>query len=79
MLTELNAWRKKHDRMDPQDRELLEYARRWAPYGGPRAADIFVEFGMTPSRFAERVQELSHLDVSILVNDSDEIAPGHFQ
>ncbi|WP_083853121.1 DUF3263 domain-containing protein [Rhodococcus sp. DK17] len=47
-----------HDQMNPHDREILEFARRWAPFGGPRAADILVEFGMTPSRFAERLEEL---------------------
>lgn len=44
--------------MNPYDEELLEFARRWEPFGGPRAADILVEFGMTPRRFSERLKEL---------------------
>ncbi|MFF0818140.1 DUF3263 domain-containing protein [Rhodococcus sp. NPDC003318] len=46
--------------MDPHDRELLEFARRWEHFGGPSDADILVEFGMTPSRFSERLEELRH-------------------
>ncbi|TQC44503.1 DUF3263 domain-containing protein [Rhodococcus sp. WS4] len=46
--------------MNPYDRELLEFARRWEPFGGPSAADILVEFGMTPSRFSMRLKELRY-------------------
>lgn len=30
--------------MNPHDRDLLEFARRWEPFGGPSAADLLVEF-----------------------------------
>lgn len=46
--------------MNTHDHELLEFARRWEPFGGPRTADILVEFGMTPSRFSERLEELRY-------------------
>lgn len=45
-------------RMDPYDQELLSFARRWEPFGGPSNADIFIEFGMTPERFSHRLDEL---------------------
>ena len=45
--------------MNPHDLELLEFARRWEPFGDPSAADILIEFGMTTSRFSERLEELS--------------------
>lgn len=44
--------------MNPHDQKLLNFARRWEPFGGPEAADLLIEFGMTPSRFAERLKEL---------------------
>lgn len=46
--------------MDQYDRQLLEFALRWEPFGGPRAADILVEFGMTPDRFAAQLKKLRH-------------------
>lgn len=51
--------------MNPHDHELLEFARRWEPFGGPSAADILVEFGMTPSRFSERLKDLRSRHPSI--------------
>ncbi|GAA4491714.1 hypothetical protein GCM10023094_56360 [Rhodococcus olei] len=44
--------------MNPHEQELLDFAQRWEPFGGPSAADILVEFGMTPTRFSERLEEL---------------------
>ncbi|MGW0043317.1 hypothetical protein [Rhodococcus sp. NPDC003348] len=33
--------------------ELLTFARRWLPYGGAPADEIFEQFGMTTRRFLE--------------------------
>lgn len=46
--------------MDPHDQELLEFAHRWEPFGGPSTGDILVNFGMTPSRFSARLKELRY-------------------
>ncbi|MFE5700965.1 DUF3263 domain-containing protein [Rhodococcus koreensis] len=37
--------------MNPDDKDIFDFARLWIPYGGPRRGDILVKFGMTPSRF----------------------------
>ncbi|MFC9549942.1 hypothetical protein ACFTWF_03740 [Rhodococcus sp. NPDC056960] len=34
---------------------LIEFARTWAPYGGPPEQDLLVHFGMTADRFIERL------------------------
>lgn len=41
--------------MERDDRLMLDFTRAWIPYGGPSAADIFIEFGMTPGRFFDRL------------------------
>ena len=41
--------------MDRFDRDILEFVRSWAPYGGPPSDEVLAEFGLTPSQFAERV------------------------
>lgn len=33
------------------DSEMLNLARRWAPYGGVPASEIWITFGMGPERF----------------------------
>ncbi|WP_430335020.1 hypothetical protein [Rhodococcus sp. ACT016] len=43
--------------MGHDDHDLLAFAARWAPFGGPPAEDTFVRFGMTLPRFRIRVQE----------------------
>ncbi|WKG03919.1 HAD family phosphatase [Mycolicibacterium sp. HK-90] len=37
---------------------LLDFARRWEPYGGPPAEDIMIQFGLTPRAFTERVAQM---------------------
>ncbi|WFR72859.1 hypothetical protein P9209_02850 [Prescottella defluvii] len=43
--------------MGHDDHDLLAFAARWAPFGGPPAEETFVRFGMTLPRFHVRVQE----------------------
>lgn len=38
---------------------LLDFARRWEPYGGPPAEDIMIQFGLTPTAFTERIARLT--------------------
>ncbi|GAA4478683.1 hypothetical protein GCM10023094_22740 [Rhodococcus olei] len=40
-----------------EDNELLAFAARWAPFGGPPDEEVFLEFGMTPERFRMRVRD----------------------
>jgi hypothetical protein len=41
--------------MDRFDREILDFVRSWAPYGGPPSDEVFAEFGLTPSQLADRL------------------------
>ncbi|QTJ70694.1 DUF3263 domain-containing protein (plasmid) [Rhodococcus sp. ZPP] len=44
--------------MDQFDANILEFARRWLPYGGPTADDIWTEFGMTTVRYEQQLLTL---------------------
>lgn len=63
--------------MDSFERVLLKFVLAWAPYGGPREDDVWIEFGMTAEqlrvRFARtvagqvpRARALSAADRSLL-------------
>ncbi|OWL96715.1 hypothetical protein B7435_27545 [Mycolicibacterium peregrinum] len=63
--------------MDSFERVLLKFVLAWAPYGGPREDDVWLEFGMTAEqlfvRFSgivsgqvPRVRALSAADRSLL-------------
>jgi hypothetical protein len=38
------------------DRDLVAFVRSWAPYGGPPADEVMVEFGLTLDQLADRMQ-----------------------
>ncbi|GAA2545033.1 hypothetical protein [Mycolicibacterium diernhoferi] len=44
--------------MDRYDREILDYVRSWSPYGGPPAAELLQEFGLTPGQLTTRVEHI---------------------
>jgi len=44
--------------MDRFDREIMDFVRSWAPYGGPPTDEILLEFGMTRDQLAVRVQQI---------------------
>jgi hypothetical protein len=46
--------------MDRFDRDILDFVRSWAPYGGPPADEVLAEFGMTRDQLFDRV----HLIIS---------------
>nr|WP_170945386.1 MULTISPECIES: hypothetical protein [unclassified Rhodococcus (in: high G+C Gram-positive bacteria)] len=46
--------------MDEYQRAIVEFYRRWAPFGGPPAADIFTEFGLSINQFYARHRQLTH-------------------
>ena len=44
--------------MDRFDREILDYVRSWAPYGGPPVDEVLTEFGMTRDQLYDRVHAI---------------------
>ncbi|WP_308257028.1 DUF3263 domain-containing protein [Rhodococcus rhodochrous] len=42
----------------PRPELLLEFASRWAPYGGANEGEILVRFGMSRLRFIERLWQI---------------------
>ena len=42
--------------MDRFDRQLMDFVRSWAPYGGPPSEEVMLEFGMTREQLAQRIQ-----------------------
>lgn len=42
-------------RSSKEAEDLIRFARTWAPYGGGSDEDILVQFGMTRSRFIDRL------------------------
>lgn len=44
--------------MNTEDTRILENARIWDPFGGPRMGDVFVNFGMTPQRYFSRIEHI---------------------
>lgn len=50
--------------------QVVEFARQWAPYGGPSDEDIFIRFGMSRPRFNREVWELLiHNDIRLPPED----------
>ncbi|MCQ4122558.1 DUF3263 domain-containing protein [Rhodococcus tibetensis] len=41
-----------------EDARVIEFARRWLPYGGGNTGDLLVEFGMTPAGYLARLREI---------------------
>lgn len=41
-----------------EDRRMLDFARMWAPYGGPQPDEILVHFGMPPTRFYQNITRI---------------------
>lgn len=42
--------------MDRFERQILDFMRSWAPYGGPPADEVLAEFGMTREALLDRVR-----------------------
>ena len=55
------AWIEAHRRRKHHDTEvehLIEFAIRWAPFGGATEEEVLVHFGMTTCRFIERLWQV---------------------
>ncbi|WP_342661353.1 hypothetical protein Rruber_05111 (plasmid) [Rhodococcus ruber] len=44
--------------MNSEDRELVQFAVNWAPFGGAPPDEVFVAFGMTVDRYQHRLREI---------------------
>ncbi|MDH6293293.1 hypothetical protein [Rhodococcus opacus] len=55
------AWseaNRKRKHPDAEVEHLIEFAVRWAPFGGATEEEILVHFGMTTRRFIERLWQV---------------------
>ena len=43
---------------EKEDERVLDLAVNWLPFGGPPPEEIWVQFGVDPSRFWQRVQRV---------------------
>jgi hypothetical protein len=50
--------------------EMLEFARRWSPYGGGDAEDILVEFGIGEREYFQRLTRILD-EVEATAGDAD--------
>jgi 2-phospho-L-lactate guanylyltransferase len=50
--------------LDKHEVAMLRFARQWTPFGGGSDEEIFVEFGITPRAYFERLIELLSPDVT---------------
>ena len=47
--------------MDRYNLALIDFHRRWEPFGGPPNSEIFAEFGLTVNQFYARYRALSRV------------------
>ena len=47
-------------KLTAEAQEFAEFALEWAPYGGAPFEETFLRFGMTNTRFTERLWQLVH-------------------
>ena len=57
--------------MDKYEQALVDFARRWRQFGGPSAADVFVEFGITLGEYRKRLADLDSTSWTISANRSE--------
>jgi hypothetical protein len=50
--------------MDRFDRQILDFMRSWAPYGGPPADEVLAEFGMTRDELVDRAHLILATEVA---------------
>lgn len=50
--------KEKFYRLSPDAADIVQCARMWVPFGGPPADEIFVRFGMSQTRFTERLWQI---------------------
>ncbi|QTJ70381.1 hypothetical protein HYG77_33065 (plasmid) [Rhodococcus sp. ZPP] len=46
--------------MNAEDRQLIQFAANWAPFGGAPPGEIFVTFGMSVDRYQSRLRHILH-------------------
>lgn len=55
------------------EREIIDFAAIWLPYGGPEPPDIFVRFGISAAIFHRRLQAVLTKHTSTQVGISPEL------
>jgi hypothetical protein len=55
MLRSVDELQRKAGKLSKFDAAILEFARRWLPYGGPPPDEIWVEFGMSTRRYEQHL------------------------
>jgi hypothetical protein len=64
--------------LDWYDRQIMQFALRWMPFGGPPEDEMLPRFGLTPgefrTRFEEIVSNLSRNSRSLNEQDSELLA-----
>jgi hypothetical protein len=52
-------WQGLHE-LTAEAQDFTEFALKWAPFGGAPVEETFLRFGMTTTRFTERLWQLVH-------------------
>lgn len=47
-----------HSPLTIEVRYLLEFVKRWLPFGGPTVEDVLVDFGLIPVAYPEHVRKI---------------------
>lgn len=50
----------KHAGLPRETAELIRFAQKWIPYGGPPPDEVLVQFGMTRTRFSDALRQAIH-------------------
>ena len=62
--------------MDSFDRQIVQYVRSWAPFGGPPQDEILPLFGLTFPQFDQRFRDIIaslQLRMSVLTEEDKEL------
>lgn len=52
------SWSVGSPELDAESSAIVDFALRWLPFGGPRADDILVEFGVNMLTFTQRIEKI---------------------
>ena len=52
------SWSVGSPKLDAESPAIVDFALRWLPFGGPRADDILVEFGVNMLTFTQRIEKI---------------------
>lgn len=61
----------RHSGIDAFDRDIVEFALHWTPYGHPPAEDIFIRFGMSMPQFYCRLRSVVRVQIDNQLQGED--------